>query len=76
MTSRADDAHFFGRSGVSLASTIEALGDSVEVGTAWLAGARERRSQPWQHREQTTPSPVASTGCEERQTGQYRLKGL
>ena len=72
MTTRAEDASYFGRSGVSLASTISALGDSTEVGEAWLRGSRERRSQTFMQVEQTTPSATASTGVETRQCGQNK----
>ena len=73
MTTRAEDAAYFGRSGISLASTLAVFGDSMDVGEAWLLGSRERNSQRFVQTEQTTPSATASTGAETRQLGQKSL---
>ena len=73
MTTRAEDASYFGRSGVSLASTISALGDSTEVGEAWLRGSRERRSQTWQQAEHVQPVSVSRRSRETPQEQQKRF---
>ena len=70
MTSRASDAHFFGRSGVSLASTASILGESRGVVEAWERGRSTRRVHSQQQVEHVSPPSTGRTRRVTPQEGQ------